>query len=165
MLSKLARTGAHARWVPAANLHLSLAFLGDTPAGNIASIKELLEEVAAAVEPFPLHLRSLGYFGRKGRPRVVWAGVEAVDGLLLLQSRLSEGLELLGIETDKRPYRPHITLGRIKSGRGRECLLEFLEENAQTDFGQQSVAAINLFESTLTPAGARHQSLHSADLG
>lgn len=165
ILSKLAHAGAHARWVPAANLHLSLAFLGDTPAGKIASLECLLDEVAAAAEPFPLQLRSLGFFGRKDRPRVVWAGVEPVDGLSLLHSRLSEGLERRGIEIDKRPYRPHITLGRIKSGRGTRELLELIEENAQTDFGQQSVTAIKLFESTLTPAGARHQCLHSADLG
>ena len=96
------------RGVRPANLHVTLAFLGDVPVSRIASIVAALDGVRA--EPFALELDSCGYWRHN---RIVWAGVkECPDVLSELVKRLERGLVGAGYRLTQRPYVPHITLLR-----------------------------------------------------
>jgi RNA 2',3'-cyclic 3'-phosphodiesterase len=203
-LARLKSSGAHARWTPTENLHLSLIFLGDVPVPRQAKLSAIeaqaqtrpapslgvgaearstggacgaglydgdklgrvlsaLDWVAARTEAFELAVSGLGAFGRPGRPRVVWAGVADCKPLLRLHADLSASLQAeLGVEPERRAYTPHITLGRVKSSRGCQSLQEEIARQAHSEYGRQRVESVQLFQSTLTPAGARHRLLHNA---
>jgi 2'-5' RNA ligase len=102
------------RWVAAEAIHLTLKFLGDV---DDMREDEIAAGVAAAVvgaKPFPLPVGGFGAFPSAQRPRVVWAGLEPVPSLELLQHRVEQEMERLGFPTEGRPFHPHLTLGRVK---------------------------------------------------
>ncbi len=113
------RGGLHgARWVEPAAYHITLSFIGEAEGAQAGEIIRALAGVRAA--PFTLRLAGIGSFGRK-RPRAVWAGVEDSTELELLQARQASVLAGLGIDLEKRKFKPHVTLARLKSGHGREA--------------------------------------------
>lgn len=96
------------RAVPAAKLHLTLAFLGETDPARVPS--GALAQVAARSGPFGLVLDRLGEFARAG---VAWAGcADAAPALLDLQAGIESGLREAGFDLEDRPYAPHLTLAR-----------------------------------------------------
>ncbi len=109
------------RWVESAGqpFHITLAFLGDVPSRDL---NELCLAVAAAVEPsgrFELTVEGLGAFPGPARPRVVWAGITAVDPepLLTLREAVVRAATESGYRPDDPRFHPHVTLGRIKFDR------------------------------------------------
>lgn len=150
---------ARVAWVPAGNLHLSAAFLGNVPRTMVGDLSAVLDETVAGVSPFAVRVRGVGTFGR----RVVWAGVEAPRALFEIQGRVVEGVARLGVPGDKRPYKPHITLGRIRSG--ADDLSVRLRRLGSPDFGMLAVNEVSLMRSEMQPAHAVYSLLHAARLG
>ena len=100
------------RAIPAQNIHLTLAFLGDVARGRLAR----LEEIAMAVsgQRFELNVTRVEYWRHN---RIVWAGVEHCPAALQeLAARLEQALSPEGFRFDRRPYVPHITLLRDARG-------------------------------------------------
>ena len=149
---------ARVAWVPAGNLHLSVVFLGNVPRGMVERLASTLDEAVAGVGPFCARVKGVGIFGR----RVVWAGAEAPAALFVAHRRVVEGVARLGVQVDNRPYRPHITLGRIKSGAGD--LAGMLRNLGSPDFGALTVNEVTLMRSELHPAHAVYSPLHTARL-
>lgn len=143
-------------WVPPANLHVSLAFLGDVSPDGADLVAIALDEVAAVTAPFSADVHGVGCFGQARHPRVVWAGVEGGDALANLYPRVAQGLAVCGVTLDDRPFRGHITLGRVKTRNPPERLLRELGRLAASAFGVIRVDAIDLMRSTLAPSGARY---------
>ncbi len=105
------------KWVHEQDYHITLQFLGDTPADRVPAIVSALHEAAAAAQPFKLELAPLGVFGRRANPSVLWAGVDGdLKPLRLLQREVSRLLEPLGFVPEDRPYAPHLTLARNYAG-------------------------------------------------
>ena len=104
-----------ARWVAPENIHLTLAFLGERPAqegdGILASGRRLAREHVA----FDLHSADLGAFPAWGRGRVLWAGVAPEPRLDRLAASLQEAMRGFGCRPDEGPWRPHLTLARLRS--------------------------------------------------
>lgn len=99
--------GIEGRPVPAANLHLTLAFLGAQPASRLAALTQLGERLDA--QGFALQLDRFGMLGED----FACLFVEQIpEALLRLHRQLREGLEELGISLDPRPFRPHLSLLR-----------------------------------------------------
>ncbi len=143
------------------NLHLSLLFLGDQSQEMLAEIGTRMRLIGGSSPAFSLTLRGLGSFPAGRDPRVIWLGVEPRPPLLTLQAALAEALCGLGLPREARPYRPHLTLGRL----GRPPLVRgFLESFRPCDCGQLEVTQMVLFASRLTPAGAVHQPLREVAL-
>ena len=82
LIAKLQGAAADVKWVEAGNLHLTLKFLGDVPAREIARVCEVVQRGAGKVEAFELHLRGAGAFPNDRRPRTLWLG--SGDGALSL---------------------------------------------------------------------------------
>lgn len=96
------------RCMPAANLHLTLTFLGQTPTASIPAILDLLQQMPAL--ECTLTLDTLGTFLNGG---IVWAGSASVpESLAEWVTQLRGGLQDNDIVFDNRPFRPHITLLR-----------------------------------------------------
>lgn len=153
------------RVVPAENLHLTLKFLGDVEEGIVPSLMEAVERAAEGVPPATLTLRGTGAFPNLRRPRVVWVGVEDGESLVTVARRLEEGLEPMGFARERRRFSPHLTVARVKGGRGREAVVRVAQEYEEEGFGEQRVDAIRLKRSELTPRGAIYHDLGSVTLG
>jgi 2'-5' RNA ligase len=160
----LRKTRAHVSWVPVENFHVSFAFLGDITTEMAGLVGDALDEAAARVAPFSFRVAQLGTFGSKRRPRVLWAGVHDADPMTALHKRVTELLQGLDLTLESRPFRPHITLGRIRSPRGVDELLEAIHAAEDTAFGHVDAAGIFLMRSVLAPSGARYSVLHDAPL-
>jgi 2'-5' RNA ligase len=141
-----------AAWVPPANLHLTLRFLGWQNEEQAERLEHALATPFSSA-PFDLELRDLGHFPPRGSPRVMWVGVgEGRDAVAALHAELEARLRELGFLPEDRPFHPHVTLARFKAERlPRGARLPELSEEAA--LGVCHVAAITLFESRLSPKG------------
>jgi len=163
---RAARLAPHARitWLTAERLHLTLAFIGHVDATRLPAIQRSLQPPLTA-RPFEIGLRGLGAFPDRGRPRVIWAGLDrGRDDLTALAGELTARLGSTGVPVDDRPHQPHLTLARVRDAGGlrTSTLFAGLEQVA---LGTMEVRAITLFESRLSPAGAIYQPLAKSHLG
>ena len=146
------------RWTRPESIHLTLQFLGDVAPGKVEAIAEALRGVGAGQAPFTIQLKELGVFPNPGRPRVVWVGVAEPSGALVaLQKGVTQALEPLGFEPEKRPYSPHLTIGRADRRAARQDLAEVGELVTRTEvgtLGQVRVEHVVLMKSDLQPGGA-----------
>jgi 2'-5' RNA ligase len=157
--------GADARWIKAENLHLTLKFLGNIPEETLPGIEESLKKAVRTHMRFKLRFSGAGVFPGRKRPRVVWIGIQDSDRLVGLQQDVESSMAELGFEAEGRPYSPHLTLGRLKSPRRRDVLLEELDVLSEEEFGEVEVTEVALMRSTLRPTGAEYSRLCGIPLG
>ena len=147
---------ARVTWLTADRLHLTLAFIGHIDPSRLPAVRQALQPPFTA-RPFTIGLRGLGAFPERGRPRVIWAGLErGARDLSALAGEVTTRLGSTGIAVDERPHQPHLTLARVREAGGlrTSTLFAGLEQVA---LGTMDVRAITLFESRLSPAGAIYQ--------
>ena len=157
---RLRQHSVRARWVRPGSMHLTLKFLGDIPAGQVAGIAEALRAAAGGCAAFRLTAAGIGVFPGLRRPRVVWAGFSGETAPLAdLQRRVEEGLTALGFPREERPFRAHLTIGRFPEPVAPEPLAEALKAFADASFGEIAVREIVLFQSELKPSGAVYTAL------
>ncbi len=151
------------RWVDADNLHLTLRFLGDTDEQALPRLTDGLDAIGAQHRGFPLTVAGIGCFPNLRRPRVVWAGLEdPQEKLGPLQEDVEGMVQGLDWPAESRPFRPHLTLGRVREGKGRghrPLADPWTEEPPARSF---EVDSLELIESVLGRGGARYTSLHRA---
>jgi len=147
------------RWVEPRNLHLTLRFLGEIPEEDIETVSEAAQKTAEATESFSLLIQGLGAFPTLGSPRVVWAGVEPAEPVVRLERKLSRELDRLNWPPPDKPFRPHLTIGRVKSSRGKGELRRLLERTQREKIGEIRVTDIGLIRSQLRPAGPLYTNL------
>jgi 2'-5' RNA ligase len=148
--------------VAAANLHVTLKFLGQIEAARVDPIAEAIAAVVARTSVFELGVRGLGAFPSPGRPRVVWIGLEPAAPLAALAGELDGALGTLGIPRESRPFAAHVTLGRLREGRRNPALAGALAR--PVDCGRLVVTRVSLMRSELHPRGARYTELTSVVL-
>ncbi|OAT85807.1 RNA 2',3'-cyclic phosphodiesterase [Desulfotomaculum copahuensis] len=159
----LKEAGADVKWVEAENLHLTIQFLGETPAGRVQAIVRAVQDMVA-VGPFGLHLSGLGVFSGRDGPRVVWAGVrQGGDSLASLHCQVGEAMRPLGYIPEKR-FSPHLTLARIRSSRGVAELMQLIAALAATHLGDITVSSVDLMQSELSRRGPVYTLLSSVRL-
>lgn len=157
VVRELAATAADVKWVEETNFHLTLQFLGDISPEQVEAVKGCLAKAAAGVSRFSLEVHGVGRFPGRGRPRILWAGLrEGRTELTHLASRVNDALEPLGLVPDK-PFASHITLGRLRSSRGLQGLLDRLPVYEDYLFGSQEVTGITLVESRLERRGPTYE--------
>ncbi|HUF54204.1 MAG TPA: RNA 2',3'-cyclic phosphodiesterase [Dehalococcoidia bacterium] len=102
------------RWAKPQNIHITLKFLGETPAGRQQAIEGALAEAVQGVAPFEIRLGKLGKFGGRQNPRVLWVDAAGdTQALSALQNRVQEKLSPLGFSPENRPFSVHLTLARV----------------------------------------------------
>lgn len=156
------------KWVDPATMHITLKFLGETSDAGIGELLQAMEESVKGVPPFQLEIRELGSFVASDRAQTIWVGVKGeMDTLNQLQKNIEANTELLGYKREKRPYSPHLTLGRVRdTARPSESLRisKLLTETTFASIYKVDVRAVNLLKSQLTPAGAIHTIIGAAKL-
>jgi RNA 2',3'-cyclic 3'-phosphodiesterase len=146
-------------WTNPANLHITLAFLGNTEPGKIASIKEMLDEKFSGAVPFSLTLKGTGLFGKKNDPRVIWVRLEKSTALEKSYLFVKEGLRELDVDIEERSFSPHLTIGRIKSITDKDALAALISRHRDQNLQSVPVDRIILYESLLLPSGPLYKPL------
>jgi 2'-5' RNA ligase len=143
---------ARITWIPPDRLHLTVRFIGQADEALAHAILIALEP-PIAVAPFDLRLAGCGAFPPRGAPRVLWVGVvSGLDGLQALEREVSRRLQAIGLPPEARPYRPHLTLARVREPAGLRAGA-LLATCAEAPIGATRVEAITLYESRQSPGG------------
>lgn len=156
---RLRRAPCRVKWVQPELMHITLKFLGEIEERAADDLERAIAAAAAGVAPFDLAVVGLGSFPERGAPRVVWAGVRDNGSLARLNAGLEHGLALLGFEPERRPFSPHLTIGRAKDPRGAGPLRGPLAREAATQFGSCRIEELVLMRSELSPAGPTYTPL------
>ncbi len=163
---ELKKCGGPVRWVQPEGIHLTLKFLGSIHAGLLPQIEEAARPLFNKHEPIHLQVVGLGAFPDLKRPRVVWAGLSDSAGALPpLVNRLENLLEPLGFAKEKRPFNPHLTLGRFKSNERNVDLIEAIRHKMNIPGPSFVADHVVLFQSILKPSGAEYVQLFRFDCG
>jgi RNA 2',3'-cyclic 3'-phosphodiesterase len=151
-------TGADVKLVEKENLHFTLKFLGEITEAQVAEAKSKLQGLA--LKGAEVVVRGAGAFPSLSQPRVVWAGVGPEHEALIqpIADAVISSLKGIG-ERDDRPFRAHITLGRVRSGKNSRQLAELLAKNHDRVFGTVRLTALKLKSSMLTPSGPIYKDL------
>lgn len=143
------------RWVRPEGLHLTLKFFGDIKSADVKSLTPVVEKITAPFPPLRLNMQQLGLFPAGKHPRVLWIGLGGdVAPLLALQKDLEEDLQECGFPKEARPFRPHLTLGRIKTAPPAGSVAAFMAGADNVAAGSFNAVALELIQSDLTPQGA-----------
>lgn len=154
------------RWVRPENLHVTLKFIGDVPDSDIREIFDIVDDVAALHDPFSLRVAGLGCFPDFRRMRVVWAGCDAGgDNVSRIAADLQAECARYGYKPERKPFSPHVTIGRLKLPREGEMLEDALEDGRRQEYGVVDVSSITVFMSELKRGGAEYTAMHHAPLG
>ena len=157
--------GPEVKWVPAKNIHLTVKFLGDTEEKLVDKIKAAIDDVVAGYQPFESSLDRVGGFPNLNRPRVIWiGGSQPIDEAALMAKDVDRRMHELRFEKEKRPFKAHLTLGRVREGRSVAALAAYLE-SFKLEPIPLKLDRLVLFKSTLTPKGSIYERLHEAMLG
>jgi RNA 2',3'-cyclic 3'-phosphodiesterase len=142
--------GERMRWIKPENVHLTLKFLGNIREEVLDDLCGALEETCERYAPFDVGVMGLGAFPSTRRARILWAGVGVgSERLSALAMGIDAALVPLGFQHEKRPYTPHLTLGRM---RGRPASLDLSQDTEE--FGSFRLRRVELTESTLSAEGA-----------
>ena len=155
------------RRVKPENLHVTLAFLGQTPDERLADVTAAAREAAAPVSPFTLAFGRAGRFPERGRPRVVWLGIAAGGSSVLeLGAGVYAGLRSRGLRFDDRPLAPHLTLARVAedASAAEAKTVGAAVEALPVERLECAVTEIAVVQSSLSPKGPRYTSVASASL-
>ena len=160
--------GVRASWAKVAQIHVTLRFFGDTDRPERALITDVVARVAEDQEPFGAELSRLGVFPNWRDPRVLWLGMQDPLGAMQrLHAALDEGLVAAGLGSDdKRPFRPHVTLARVRRGSpAGDALRQVSAPYQHLRHGPATLDTMVLFRSELRPTGAVYQPLQTFTLG
>lgn len=150
----LAQDLPQVRWNRGQNLHLTLKFFAAIEEESLERIGEVMLSVGRFTPPFQLRLKGLGAFPDLARPRVFWLGIEGDQPLRQLHQELETRLEACGLEPDRRPFAPHLTLGRPRALlRNAGHNLTPRQPGLDLDL---PVEQLILYQSRLLPSGAQH---------
>jgi len=160
----LKQKGRRIKWVTPKNIHLTVKFLGETDDDQVDSIKEAVRQTAARHQVISCSTCGLGAFPDLKRPRIYWVGLAGeIDRLRTIARDMDQQTARFGFEREKRPFKPHLTLGRTRDSYGLEELAAHIESY---EFVPQPVVLdrLVLFKSTLTPRGPIYDRLCEAGL-
>lgn len=164
VLEQLRRAGWPVRWVAAEGLHLTLKFFGETAPERVGEVVAMLDGAVARTPAIACAPRELGAFPTLERARVLWAGYEAEPALELLVHRVEQGAEALGFAVEGRPFRPHVTLGRVREGQRLPATAAEVLEAMPLREGFVAERAV-LYQSFTGAGGSRYVALETFSLG
>lgn len=152
--------GVPVRWLPPADYHLTLRFIGPCHPELVGALGDAVAEAVAEVPPFEFVPGGLGAFPSADRARVVWVGLaRGADLVERLAAAVDGAATRLGLPTEARPLVPHITLGRLAQERSIGDLLA----SAQA-FSGVSVQSVAILDSTTKSASSNYRAVRISGL-
>ena len=166
VVSGLRWAGAEVKWVEPENVHFTVKFLGNIRQEDAQKLGRGLSDALRDTGGFDVMITKAGTFpgGRKA-PRVVWLGLgEGFETLKDVALKVEDACAGLGFERETRPFKAHLTIGRVR--RGSPKLAELAEAVAQVEFKplKLEVDRVNLTRSRLSPRGPTYTVIESVAL-
>lgn len=141
------------KWTSISNIHITLAFIGNTQEEKISAISSELAKSCEGFGKLNLKIKGSGVFKSLDNPHVIWAGIERSEELIKLYQSVKKTLNVCGVNLPDTPFRPHLTLGRIRKLKNINTLREIAEKYKETELQSVPVNEIVLYESILRPQG------------
>jgi 2'-5' RNA ligase len=156
---ELQDSGAELKLVEPDNIHITLKFLGDTREELVPKINEIISDASENVEPFRLQFKGAGAFPNLNYMKVLWVGIIDPGPLPTIAKELDLNLHKLGFKSESRQFRPHITMGRVKSKRNKDALKKVIMNSKNREFGEININSIRLKKSVLDSKGPTYYTL------
>jgi 2'-5' RNA ligase len=144
------------KWINPGNIHVTLAFIGDTEDSMITAVRDMLMEKCEGSGSFELIIKGSGVFKNLNDPRIIWTGIVPSDKLITLNGLIIRGLSDIGIKIEGRLFKPHLTLGRIKYLSPGNSLKELIDRYDDAELQMVSVNEVILYESILRQTGPEY---------
>jgi len=164
LIRDLARRFPDCRWVRPDNLHVTLRFFGEIPDDSLDEVIEFVRRGVAGAKPEPISLSGCGMFRNRDRA-AIWLGLEDVDWMKEVSEKLSG--RVAGVPAELRPFKAHLTLGRMRIRKNRrgeaEAVIEAVEATALPQDSETELRCV-LYQSELSERGARYRELWRACL-
>jgi len=151
-------------WTNPDYIHITLAFLGDTAEKKVKIIRERLKEKCEGSGRFDLILKGSGVFKNMNDPRIIWTGIGHNEKMIRLNELVKTGLTASDVVVEDRPFKPHLTLGRIKHISDRDVLKKMLERYHDTEIQKVPVNEMIVYESILLQTGPLYKPLDKITL-
>ena len=151
-----------ASWVRPEAMHVTLRFMGETDPALVEPMARALSEPLARIEPVEIEVAGAGAFGGPRRPRVLWLGLHDGGGLARLALQIDRALVPLDLPARDKPFRPHLTLCRVRKPGGHDLGPAL---RGVGELGRFRAEQVVLFENQLSSSGARHEVLQRFSLG
>ncbi|HEX3559645.1 MAG TPA: RNA 2',3'-cyclic phosphodiesterase [Pyrinomonadaceae bacterium] len=145
-----------ASWEKSEKLHITLKFLGEIELPRVEDLSGAAERAAASAKPFGLTIAEAGAFPPHGQPRVLWLDIKDASGMLAsLQHSLEDACAAAGFQREPRPFKPHLTVARLRSPHGAR---ELAAAHREASFEPQAfpVSELLVMRSKLGPGGSRY---------
>ena len=165
-MKKLRALSLDAKWVKPENIHITMKFLGNISIHDHDKLYKGINMIIKETAVFRLSFEGAGCFPGPNNPRVLWVGVKGeLEPLRNLQGAIEDRLNEAGFPREDRGFAPHVTFGRLRSNKNAEGLKEILKNYADARFGEDMVSSLNVYKSTLTPAGPNYNVLKEFKFG
>jgi len=152
------------KWIPSHQLHLTVKFLGEVPDGKVSDVSGALARAAASSARCTLELHDAGCFPPRGSVRIVWAGgSEPTGALKKCVGAVEDELYTLGFERERRPFSPHITIGRVRQDDSNGRIRDAVSSVSYQDM-TQDVHELTLMSSVLSPKGPTYAAVSRVSL-
>jgi 2'-5' RNA ligase len=162
-VQELKKSDAQVGWVRIEGVHLTLKFLGNVAPELIEEIKPALARAASQMGPIRIEPAGCGAFPTIKLPRVIWVGLAGqISSLVELARRVEAAMVPLGFKPEDRPFKPHLTVGRVKGRGGLQVLQQILVAHREFTAEPFDAAEVVLYKSDLRPDGARYTPLFKA---
>ena len=136
-------------WVKPDLMHITLKFLGETPAEKIPAIVESLQFACKNIPPFTINIGNIGLFGSRYQPRVLWFGISNIEMLQHLHHSIEKQMRKLDFPCHIGNFVPHLTLARISKIEDKKRFLQHIEQNQTQQIQQLAIKEVILYESIL----------------
>jgi len=161
----LKKYGFSARWVRPKNIHLTLKFLGNIKTAEVETVGDALEKAVSGFVPLVLEATGAGAFPNLHRPHVLWTGIAGqTTELQQLQKTIEVRLHSIGFPNETRPFKGHLTVGRVKRSINSRTLQQAIEAHSGYRSGPFTVDRLFLFQSDLTPTGSKYTKLREIEI-
>lgn len=149
------------KWEKPEKIHLTLKFIGEVEEELVSSIAK---EIAFVEEynSFNFNVTKFRFFFRNDVPSILWTGLQTDERINLLVEQLNERLSIFSIPVERRKFKLHLTMLRLKKNPGRKFIVKF-EEHSFDNWNFNS-SEISLIKSELFPAGARYTEIKKYNL-
>jgi RNA 2',3'-cyclic 3'-phosphodiesterase len=167
LIEGLRKTGADLKFVEPENLHVTVKFIGPTPADAVPRIEAFVKDAVADVPPFDAPLEGVASFGPKKSPRVVHVPLKDEEGhLAKAAGRLEAALADADLaKKESRAFKAHVTFARSRSPAGGRAVADFVKAHEHAYAGTVRVDALRLMRSQLSPTGPTYSELARVPFG
>lgn len=164
LIKEIEKSGSMVKLVELKNIHITLKFLGNINEDIIEKIYIILKNATAGIKPFRIELSGLGVFPNRNYIKIIWIGIKKTDVLEKIFKKINDEINLIIPEDNPQLFKPHLTIGRVKSSKNKEKLIDIIEKYQNKHYSEILIDSIKLKKSELTLKGPIYSDIFEINL-